>query len=88
MLAHETKEDTIRNMYRSIVEFAELTKTLKLKLSYEGVIIPKHPQVAKTLANTFKQMGITYQLKSDTRDLGITDTTPSKNKVRRTIFNK
>lgn len=59
------------SMYNSIYDFVYVTKSLKLTLSTKGVIVAKIQKHAYALAKKLAEHGIVYQVKDNTRDLGV-----------------
>lgn len=66
-----TAKAAMTNIYNSIYDFVHITKSLKLTLSTKGVIVAKIQKHAYALAKKLAEHGIVYQVKSNTRDLGV-----------------
>jgi len=88
MFTHGNNEDSIRNMYNAIADFAQLTKELHFKRSQKGTIGSKISQAAKMLQQRLKQAGVSYQVADHTRDLGANFTFSTKPCSRRAIANE
>lgn len=78
MFTYGTNEECIKNMFNAVADLVQLTKQLKLKLSYTGVVISKVSQAAETLKSLLKPIGVDYPVADHTKDLG-TNFTFSKN---------
>lgn len=88
MFTHGSKDETPTNMCNSILDFVQLAKALKLKLSLKGTIVSKIHQASKTLVKLLRQIGVDYQAGEQNRDFGVNYTHSPKMYIRRTILKK
>jgi len=70
-LSEGTAKDAMQTMYLSLLNFVEEVKALQLTLSTKGVIIAKVQKHAYVLAKVLADQGIVYQVKNNTRDVGV-----------------
>jgi len=80
MLTYGERQESLDNITRAVIDFANFAHSMHLKLSHKGVIVAKIHQDCKKLAFRLKQKGIKYQVNDSTRDLGISFANSPKGK--------